>query len=80
MEQTIEERVSDILAQELGVEVSDIKPDSRLVEDFCLDSLDSIQLAVELEEEFHINIPAEVERELRTVQQIYDYVVKAVTV
>ena len=54
---SIEERVIDIVADQLGVEKEKITRDSNFVNDLGADSLDTVELVMELEEEFEINIP-----------------------
>lgn len=53
---SVEERVVDIVAEQLGVDKDKIKPESNFVNDLGADSLDTVELVMELEEEFDINI------------------------
>ena len=53
---SIEQRVIDIVADQLGVEKEKITRDSNFVNDLGADSLDTVELVMELEEEFEINI------------------------
>ena len=50
------DRIKEIIADNLGVELSRILPESRLVEDLGADSLDTVELVMKLEEEFSIEI------------------------
>jgi acyl carrier protein len=56
---SVEERVVNIVAEQLGVEKDKIKRESNFVNDLGADSLDTVELVMELEEEFDINIPDE---------------------
>ena len=56
---SVEERVIDIVADQLGVEKDKITRDSNFVNDLGADSLDTVELVMELEEEFDVNIPDE---------------------
>lgn len=55
----IEKKVNDILVDKLGVGYSGIKDDSRLKQDFDADSLDTIEIVIDLEHEFGISISDE---------------------
>ena len=59
MAASVEERVTEIVAEQLGVEKEKIKRESNFVNDLGADSLDTVELVMELEEEFDINIPDE---------------------
>jgi acyl carrier protein len=56
---SIEERVIDIVAEQLGVEKDKVGRDTHFVNDLGADSLDTVELVMELEEEFDISIPEE---------------------
>ena len=66
------DKVKEIIAEELGIEVSSIKPDSNIVEDLEADSLSIMQIVMELESEYDIKIPEEKILEIKTVQQVVD--------
>ena len=53
---SVEERVKDIVAEQLGVDKEKIKLESNFVNDLGADSLDTVELVMELEEEFDISI------------------------
>ena len=59
MAASVEVRVTEIVAEQLGVEKEKIKRESNFVNDLGADSLDTVELVMELEEEFDINIPDE---------------------
>jgi acyl carrier protein len=70
----IEQRVKKIVAEQLGVNESDIKIESSFVDDLGADSLDTVELVMALEEEFECEIPDEDAEKITTVQQAIDYV------
>ena len=70
---SIEERVKKIVAQQLGVKEEDIQNSASFVEDLGADSLDTVELVMALEEEFETEIPDEDAENIRTVQDILDY-------
>ena len=70
---TTEERVVDVISQQLGIEPERISRNSRF-EDFSVDSLDRVEVIMELEEEFDINIPDDDFEKIEDVGQIIDYV------
>ena len=71
---SIEERVKKIIVEQLGVKEEDVKPEASFVEDLGADSLDTVELVMALEEEFDIEIPDEKAAEIKTVQDIVDYI------
>ena len=72
---SIEQRVSKIVAEQLGVDEADVKLDSSFVNDLGADSLDTVELVMALEEAFECEIPDEDAEKITTVQQAIDYVV-----
>lgn len=75
---TLEERAIAIIAEQLRVDVNQVTPASHLIDDLRADSLDVVDLAIALEEEFGsadhpLEITDEVAAELRTVQDILDF-------
>ncbi|MDX8384918.1 MAG: acyl carrier protein [Gallionella sp.] len=71
---SIEQRVKKIVAEQLGVNESEVKTDSSFVNDLGADSLDTVELVMALEEEFECEIPDEDAENITTVQQALDYV------
>ena len=63
------ERVTDIVADNLGVDKEKITPETSFVNDLGADSLDTVELVMELEEEFDINIPDDAAEKIQTVGQ-----------
>jgi acyl carrier protein len=70
----IEQRVKKIVAEQLGVNESEIKIDSSFVNDLGADSLDTVELVMALEEEFETEIPDEEAEKITTVQEAINYV------
>ena len=72
----IEKKVNDVLNDVLGIDYSEIKDDAVLKDDFGADSLDAIDIVMELEHEFDISIPDEKinGNESCTVKDVYDLV------
>jgi acyl carrier protein len=69
-----DERVKKIISEQLGVEMSEVQPESHFVEDLGADSLDTVELVMALEEEFGIEIPDEDAEKIATVQSAVDYI------
>lgn len=71
---SIEQRVRKIIAEQLGVNETEIKNESSFVDDLGADSLDTVELVMALEEEFETEIPDEEAEKITTVQQAIDFV------
>ncbi len=74
---SIEERVIDIVADQLGVEKDKITRDTHFVNDLGADSLDTVELVMELEEEFEISIPEDAAEKIQRVGEAVDFIEKA---
>lgn len=70
----IQERVKAIIADQLGVEESEITSEASFVDDLGADSLDTVELVMALEEEFGIEIPDEEAEKIATVKDAVDYI------
>ena len=73
---TVEERVKQIVVEQLGVKEDEVTPDASFVDDLGADSLDTVELVMALEEEFNCEIPDEEAEKITTVQQAMDYINK----
>ncbi|HMU62641.1 MAG TPA: acyl carrier protein [Gemmatimonadales bacterium] len=69
----VEEKVKDIIAEELGVEREKLTPEASFMEDLGADSLDTVELVMAFEKEFDIDIPDEDAEKLRTVGEALKY-------
>ncbi len=70
----IEQKVIDIVAEQMGVDKAEITRDTSFINDLNADSLDTVELVMALEEEFEIEIPDEDAEKITTVQQAIDYI------
>ena len=70
----IDQRVKDIIVEQLGVKPDQVTPEAKFIEDLGADSLDTVELIMALEEEFEIEIPDEDAEKITTVQQAVDYI------
>ena len=74
MAASIEDRVKEIVIQQLSVKPEDIKLEASFVDDSGADSLDTVELAMALEEEFDIEIQDDEAETIATIQQAVDFV------
>ena len=72
-------KVKDIIEKELGVEREKLTPDASFIEDLGADSLDIVELVMEFEKEFNIDIPDEDAEKLRTVGDAIGYLQQKVS-
>ena len=73
-EKTIEQRVKDIIVEQLGVEESEVVPSASFTEDLNADSLDLVELIMSLEEEFKLQISDEDAEKITTVGEAEEYI------
>jgi acyl carrier protein len=71
---TVEERVIDIVCENLGVNKEQVTRQTSFIEDIGADSLDIVELVMELEEEFEITIPDDQAEQIKTVGEAIDYI------
>jgi acyl carrier protein len=74
MAKTVEERVKEIIVEQLGVEEDDVTPTAKFIEDLGADSLDTVELVMALEENFDIQIPDEEAEKIVTVGDAIQYI------
>ncbi|MGN0415905.1 MAG: acyl carrier protein [Agathobacter sp.] len=67
------EKMKEMIAEQLGVDVASVEAESRFKEDLDADSLDLFELVMALEEEYGVEIPSEDLEKLLTVQDVIDY-------
>jgi len=69
----VEERVRQIIVEQLGVKEEEVSIDSSFVDDLGADSLDTVELVMALEEEFGCEIPDEDAEKITTVKEAVEY-------
>jgi acyl carrier protein len=74
MSANIEQKVKNIIAEQLGVGEDEIKTTSSFIEDLGADSLDIVELVMAMEEEFEVEIPDEEAENIKTVADAVNYV------
>jgi len=72
--QDIEEKVKEIIVEQLGVKSSDVLANASFVDDLGADSLDTVELVMKFEEDFDIEIPDEDAEKIQTVQDAINYI------
>jgi acyl carrier protein len=73
---SVEERVIEIVCENLAVSKEQVNRSTRFIDDIGADSLDIVELVMELEEEFEITIPDEEAEKIKTVGEAIDYIEK----
>ena len=71
-----QEKITEIIIDKLGVEESKITLEAKFIDDLGADSLDTVELIMQFEEEFSIEIPDEDAENLLSVGQAVDYITK----
>ena len=71
---SVEEKVKQIIVEQLGVDEGEVTPNASFVDDLGADSLDTVELVMAFEEAFDIEIPDEDAEKILTVQQAVDYI------
>jgi len=73
-DKTIEEKVKDIIVEQLGVNPEQVTPQASFIEDLGADSLDIVELVMAFEEEFSVEVPDEDAEKLQTVGDVISYI------
>jgi acyl carrier protein len=73
---SVEERVKQIIVEQLGVDEGEVTPTASFVDDLGADSLDTVELVMAFEENFGIEIPDEDAEKIATVKDAVDYIDK----
>ncbi len=73
-EKSIEEKVKDIIVEQLGVNAEQVIPSASFIDDLGADSLDTVELVMAFEEEFGVEVPDEEAEKLRTVEDVIKYI------
>ena len=71
---SVDEKVNDIISEQLGVKKEEVKPESSFIDDLGADSLDTVEVVMALEEEFGIEIPDEDAEKITTVGAATKYI------
>ena len=74
MSDSIEQKVKDIIVEQLGVEADKVTSTAKFIDDLGADSLDTVELVMAFEEEFGIDVPDEEAEKLRSVQDVVTYI------
>ncbi|MDA7496548.1 acyl carrier protein [Akkermansiaceae bacterium] len=77
MAESIVEKVTEIIVEQLSVTADQVTPESKMIEDLGADSLDAVELVMAVEEEFGIEVPDEEAEKLISVGDIISHVEKA---
>jgi len=73
-ETEIQEKVTSIVAEQMGVDKGEINRETNFVNDLNADSLDTVELVMEFEDEFETSIPDEEAEKIQTVGQAIEYI------
>jgi acyl carrier protein len=73
-DKSIEEKVKDIIVEQLGVNPEQVTPTASFIEDLGADSLDTVELVMAFEEEFDVEVPDEDAETLQTVGDVVKYI------
>ena len=71
------DKIKAIIAEQLGVDESEVKPETHLMKDLEADSLDAVEIIMAIEDEFAIEIPDEEAEKFQTVKDLVKYVEEA---
>ena len=74
MASDIQSRVTNLIAESLGVAASEVVPGASFIDDLGADSLDIVELVMAIEKEFNIEIPDEDAEKIATVQDAVEYI------
>ena len=75
--QAIESKVIDIISEQMGADKSEITRETSFINDLNADSLDTVELVMEFEDEFDMSIPDEEAEKIQTVGAAIDYIINA---
>ena len=73
--QAIENKVIEIISEQMGVDKSEITRETSFINDLNADSLDTVELVMEFEDEFDMSIPDEEAEKIQTVGAAIDYII-----
>ena len=70
----IEDKVKEIIVEQLGVEAGQVTPEASFIDDLGADSLDTVELVMAFEEEFNIEIPDDAAEKIKKVGDAIEYI------
>ena len=73
--ETIEAKIVEIVSEQMGVDKSEVNRDTSFINDLNADSLDTVELVMEFEDEFDMSIPDEEAEKIQTVGAAIEYIV-----
>ena len=73
MAEEIQQKVVDLIVDQLGVDADSVTPEAHFIDDLGADSLDTVELVMAFEEEFDMEVPDEDAEKLETVSDVTDY-------
>jgi len=73
-EKSIEEKVKDIIVEQLGVNAEQVTTNASFIEDLGADSLDTVELVMAFEEEFGVEVPDEDAEKLQSLGDVIKYI------
>jgi acyl carrier protein len=73
-EKSTEQRIKEIIVEQLGVNADQVTSEAKFIEDLGADSLDTVELIMALEEEFGIEVPDEEAEKLQSVGDVTKYI------
>ena len=74
MASSVEDKVKQIIVEQLGVDESEVTPTASFIDDLGADSLDIVELVMALEEEYGMEISDEDAEKIRTVKDVVNYI------
>lgn len=71
---SVEEKVKNIIVEQLGVDMESVTPEASFIDDLGADSLDIVELVMTMEEEFDLEIPDEDAEKIKSVNDVVNYI------